>query len=356
MSLLPQYKDGFSEDGKYIHALPFCKRNCASEKCSKYYYQLAEIEAGTYCCPYGLSTIVHTAGTSRYYFTGLRIRGVYDKKKSKVVNASEYIFNPVIDEDACIAIAQDTVLTLVEKKELQAKLEAINDLLHETRTLNGQTKNAIDQLWDAYPNEEEIDYESLLTVLKNAHVTSYMIYNRFSYFDSVLNPSLSLGTPFSAIVFKKFDKMRKLLKGYMRKNVWISLLSQNQCDYRYSILPTFEILLFILFENAIKYSPQNKPVNVFFEQKGNNLDVTIESVGPYCDENELLHLCEKGFRGENAKALQQSGQGFGLSFAQKICYQHRIPLSFDSQYSHKDHGIKYGFFKAHMHFEAEQSN
>lgn len=356
MSLLPQYKEGSIEDGKYIHALPFCKRNCASEKCSKFYNELAGRESGSYCCPYGLSAIVHTAGTSKYFFTGLKIRGVYDKKKSKAVNSSECIYNPVISEDACLAIAQDVVSTLVEKEALQSKLEAINDLLHETRTLNGQTKNTIDQLLDAFPNEEEIDYDALLTALKNAHVSSYMIYNRFSYFDSVLNPSLSVGIPYSANIFKKFDKMRKLLKGYLHKNVWISLQSDIQSDFRYNILPTFEILLFIILENAIKYSPQNKPVNVSFEQAGNNLDITIESIGPFCDENELLHLCEKGFRGENAKALQRSGQGFGLSFAQKICNQHGITLSFESKYSNKDHGIKYGFFKVRMHFEAEQSN
>jgi heat shock protein HtpX len=54
-----------------------------------------------------------------------------------------------------------------------------------------------------------------------------MISNRFSYSDSVLNPTLSAGSFYPAVIFKKFDKMRKLLKGYLRKNVWITIFGAS---------------------------------------------------------------------------------------------------------------------------------
>ena len=190
----------------------------------------------------------------------------------------------------------------------------------------------------------------MVGILKNAHVSSFMISNRFSYFDSILNPTLSVGSSYPAIIFKKFDKMRKLLRGYLRKNVWISIESPTQSDYRYSVYPTFETLLFILLENAIKYSPNNQPVDVIFEEKKCQLDVTIKSIGPYCDENEIVHLCDKGFRGENARMVQSTGQGFGLNFAQKICVDHNIGIAFDSTYLKKDHGVKYGTFRVRLHF------
>lgn len=180
-----------------------------------------------------------------------------------------------------------------------------------------------------------------------------MISNRFSYFDSVLNPTLTIGNPYSAVIFKKFDKIRKLLKDYMRKNVWISLNATEQINFKYDIFPTFETLLFIIFENAIKYSPNNKSVDVCFTEKDKSLVVVISSIGPYCDENEILHLCEKGFRGENAKVFQQKGQGFGLSFAKKICDDHKIKINFSSIYSHKDHAVKYGTFNVTLSFQNE---
>ena len=207
-------------------------------------------------------------------------------------------------------------------------------------------------LWETNTDEENIDYETALQTLKNAQVSSFMISSRFSYFDSVLNPTLSKGSFYPAVIFKKFDKMRKLLKGYLRKNVWISVLSPNQSTYKYSINSTFETLLFILLENAIKYSPPNNPVEVVFEEKAQFLDVTIKSIGPYCDENEIVHLCDKGFRGENARLAQEIGQGFGLSFAEKICSSHNIGLDFQSTYLKKDHGVKYGTFYVKLHFDS----
>lgn len=357
MSLLP-YMDSSNQlvDGKYVRLLPFCKKNCLGEKCKLYYEKLKNAESGGYCCPYGLSSYVYISSEGKIIFTGLRIKGIYDKKKAKVTETQEFIYNPVIDEKNCAAIAQEVANSLLEKYTLEVKLESIRDLLHEARSLNGQIKNSIDYIWETNSDEGNIDYDTLVQTLKNAHVSSFMISNRFSYFDSVLNPTLSTGEPYPAVVFKKFDKMRKLLKGYQRKNVWISIESPNQSDYKYNIYPTFETLLFILLENAIKYSPNDRPVTVRFSEHEHLLDVTIQSVGPYCDENELLHLCDKGFRSENAKAVQTNGQGFGLNFAKKICDIHHIGLSFACTYSHKDHGVKYGTFSVLLRFDNSEQN
>lgn len=127
-------------------------------------------------------------------FTGLRIKGVYDKKKARAIETNEYVFNPVIGEASCQLTAHETNASDSEKHKLEEKLEAIRDLLHETRSLNGQIR----------------------------------------------------------------------------------------------------------------------------DEDNNVLDVTISSIGPYCDDNEILHLCDKGFRGENAKGVDNTGQGFGLNFAKKF--------------------------------------
>ncbi len=352
MSLLPYINsNGEIEDGTLFHILPFCKNHCNKEKCKNHYQKMETADVGCYCCPYGLSTYLHITPKGKTVFTGLRVRNYYDKKKAKVTNAAENVFNPIIPQEVCISIASEMSATIVERQNLEDKIEAIRDLLHEARSLNGQIKNSIDILWENNEDENDMNYDTMLETLKNAHVSSVLISNRFSYFDSIINPTLSMGSPFPAVVFKKFDKMRKLLKGYQRKNVWISLNSPVQSAFKYRIYPTFETLLFILLENAIKYSPDDKPVEVFFDEKGEVLDVTIKSIGPYCDENELLHLCEKGFRGENAKTVQSKGQGFGLNFAKKICDLHNIDISFESVYSYKDHGVYYGSFIVRLHFD-----
>ncbi len=357
MALIPYLdSDGKLVDGGYFHLLPFCKKKCSSEKCREYYQRLNSAESGAYSCPYGLSSYVYTVGSKNIIFTGLKIKGVYDKKKAKATETTEVIYNPVIDENICSTLAREVSRSMMEKHNMEATLEAMRDLLHEARSLNGQIKNNIDMLWENNIDEEDIDHETMITTLKNVHVSSFMISNRFSYFDSVVNPMLFTGSPYSAVVFKKFDKMRKLLKNYLRKNVWISIESPVQSNYRYNIYPTFETLLFILLENAIKYSPNDKAVTVQFKENGTKLDVTIQSIGPYCEENEIVHLCDKGFRGENAKEVQKHGQGFGLNFARKICEAHNIKLEFKSIYLNKEFGVKYGQFSAILHFDNSITN
>ena len=352
MSFLP-YIDSTNQlvDGTCFHLLPFCKTHCNSDKCKAHYIKMSEASTGSYCCPHGLTSYVYEGADKKIVFSGIRVKEFYDRKKSKSISAQECVYNPVIDESTCISIAKEIALSLFEKRELEEKLEAIRDLLHETRSLNGQSKNHIDVLWESNNDESSIEPNVMLETLKNVHVSSFMISNRFAYFDSILNPTLSSGEPYPANIFKKFDKMRKLLKGYLRKNVWISIDTDEQITYKYNIYPSFETLLFIILENAIKYSPPNLPVDVSLKEKDALLDVTISSTGPYCEENEILRLCDKGFRSENAKIMQKSGQGFGLNFAKKICETHNIQISFKSEYSHKDHGVKYGKFSVSLHFD-----
>ena len=207
MSLLP-YLDHTGEiiDGAYIHLLPFCKNHCSKEKCKHHYNSIRELGAGIYCCPYGLSSYVFSSSNGIVIFTGLKIHKFYDKKKARITESKERIYNPIIDEDACNSIVREEAIMISEKRTLESKLEAIRDLLHETRSLNGQIKNSIDLLWESNVEEDSVDYDSVIETLKNAHVSSFMISNRFSYFDSILNPSLSTGSAYPAVIFKKFDK------------------------------------------------------------------------------------------------------------------------------------------------------
>ena len=352
MPLLPQIEKGRIVDGTYLHAMPYCLSHCKNKECTDFYNRMQSAPTGFYQCPHGMSAYVCNVENVKYVFSGLRIHGTYNKKLAKVTQTSSNIYNPVLSTTEIEALASAEISLEKEKRILSHTTTEINDLLHETRKLNGQIKNICDIFWDTN-SDEEFDSSELLSAMRNIHVCSYLVYNRFQHLDSMLNPELSLGDPARVIVYKKVDKMRKLLKGFSRKNVWISIDSPS--TFYYNVYPTFETLLFILFENGIKYSPEGKPVSVNFNEVGTNqLDVTISSIGPHCSNEEIQSLGSKGFRGENAKLLDSTGQGIGLNFAKKICAMHNIDISFSSRYSHKDHGVKYGIFTVTLHFDSSR--
>ena len=349
MPLLPVYTDSGIMDGSFLHAMPYCTKNC-NDKCASFYLAMQSAEAGFYRCPHGMSVYVYNKDAERYIFTGLRIRGSYDKHAARVTQARDEIYNPVLGTKEIEELAAADIALYREQQNLQHTAVEIKDLVHETRKINGQIKNACDLFWES---NGESSAEAQLEVIRNVHFLSYMAYNRFQYFDAWANPTLSFGDPIRAVIYKKFDKMRKLMRGYMRKNVWISLNSGS--TFSYNIYPTFETLLFILFENGIKYSPDGNPISVNFIESDNRfLTITISSLGPLCQQNELPRLGTKGFRSENAKLMDKTGQGLGLSFAKKICDMHGINIGFASKFTGRDHGIKYGDFVITLQFEASQ--
>lgn len=354
MSLLPYIVDSGMVDGNFIRVLPYCQNNCSSGKCKEYYDKLNALSPGFYMCPNGLSSLVCVSNSgNRVIYSGIRAKGFYDKKKAKVAQAKENIYNPVLLPEELLSLANEDIKIQESRISLSEKEDAVKDVLHEARKLNAQIKNICDIIWDEFPgNSEDVSDEDINTLVKrllNIHVCSYLAYNRFAYYDISTNPELSYGAPYETVIFKKFDKLRMLLKDYSRKKVWISLEDQN--TYCYKVYPTFETLLFIILENAIKYSPKNKPVNVYFNETGNKLDVSVVSLGPYCESDELNCLTEKGFRGTNAKLFDNTGQGIGLPFAKKIADMHEIDLEFKSSYTTTIKGIKFGEFRVKLHFD-----
>ena len=245
MALLPIYKDEMLFDGSYIHALPFCLKNCKNDKCLAHYRNMISKTTGFYTCPYGLSTFVYNVSCdTTFIFSGLRERSTYRKKQAAIAQSDNRVFNPVLDAEELVSLAKNECEYQQEKFGLSQKMEEVNELLHEARKLNGQIKTECDIIWENSASGTEYSVDELLGIIRNIHIYSFIVYNRFQYFDTVLNPALSVGATYNAVIFKKLDKMRKLLKGYSRKNVWISL--DTQSTYNYRIHQSFETLLFII--------------------------------------------------------------------------------------------------------------
>jgi PAS domain S-box-containing protein len=74
-------------------------------------------------------------------------------------------------------------------------------------------------------------------------------------------------------------------------------------------------ILFNLISNAIKFSPENKPIEVNSELKGDKIAFTVKDNGIGISKEDQKHLFERFFRGENATNIQ--GTGLGLNIVAK---------------------------------------
>ena len=78
-----------------------------------------------------------------------------------------------------------------------------------------------------------------------------------------------------------------------------------------------------LLENAIKYTPQDKPITVQLTTEGHNLLIRVIDEGEGIAESEKKKIFEKFYRVGNEESRTSKGTGLGLYLVSKIIVQHK---------------------------------
>src|SRR5262249_49317136 len=82
-----------------------------------------------------------------------------------------------------------------------------------------------------------------------------------------------------------------------------------------------------LIDNAIKYSPEHKSLEIEARADGEKVRVTITDTGAGIPEEELPRVFEKFYRGRQAREF---GSGLGLAIVRRIVQQHHGTLEITS--------------------------
>lgn len=344
--MLPMIVGEIFEDGFTINAMPKCESKYNKDGCKNFYEKLYVKEDGFYQCPSGYSVYKKTLQGEVVFYSGLRIKGYYNRKKQNVC-----VKNTIISAELFEKLLLANEQLNKAKNELQFEKEIQKDLLHDVRKLDGLIKTKTEELINLHQHEsEESDLYSVIQKVKNISAMEELITCKYSVYDLVSNIDvLSMGNKVRVSVYRKFDKVRYTLLDY--KNKGIKIRFEGETDFKYDVnLMYFEVLPFLVLENAVKYSPQNKEVVVKFTDDGSELKIEIKSYGPYCKPDEIDRLFQKNYRGEIAKRTSSEGTGVGLFLVKQICDQHGIQINIESNYNKKSNGIPYGEFIVNLLF------
>ncbi len=86
---------------------------------------------------------------------------------------------------------------------------------------------------------------------------------------------------------------------------------------------------FNLLDNALKFTPPGTEIEIRVRQDGGWMVLEIADNGPGIAKQDLPHLFEELYRGENARGLP--GSGLGLALVRTIVKMHRGSISVRSQ-------------------------
>ncbi|MFK2825380.1 HAMP domain-containing histidine kinase [Bacillus sp. B190/17] len=88
-------------------------------------------------------------------------------------------------------------------------------------------------------------------------------------------------------------------------------------------------LLYILIDNAFKYSEES--VDIAITRSKSSLFLAITDYGVGIPKEDLIHVYERFFRVDKARTRETGGSGLGLSIARKIVAAHNGEIHIDSE-------------------------
>ena len=114
--LLPIRNLDLIEDGCFIKALDFCKKNCNTGSCRIFYDNISASDYNKFVvCPHGMSVFVFNDGDKTIPFVCLRCRNYYNKNKAKQINNLEnrIVYNPLLDAENLLELIKFSFLESV---------------------------------------------------------------------------------------------------------------------------------------------------------------------------------------------------------------------------------------------------
>lgn len=245
----------------------------------------------------------------------------YDKENKRLEKLNNELLKVKSEYERLIQVHQ----------RLQSILES---LMHETRRFSADISTNAEVLSKKLVSSTDTKTRDISETI---FYTTGLLSSRMLFTDMELNPQiLHRLIRFRMGIYKKFDKARHILSKSARFNQLTIDFSGNSL-LEVEALQAFDLVPYILLENAIKYSPPNQPILVTFNENNNELEVIVSSMGPLVSLDETKSIFERGTRGLGAINSSIPGEGLGLYLVKTICDIHSFDIkakpSNESSYS-----------------------
>lgn len=298
-------------------------------------------------CSRGFNT--YTIEIKNYKITlfGILIKGHLPKlprKKKKEINELPISIEQLKTYEKNTIELVEGIIAFKDRK-IKENFSIFHDII-PTISIIFRTVESIINSVDGDTFEEKIenaDYK-----IKNLYHSIDLLDNRLKIMPLLSNPaSAKYGLVNKCSPYKVFDKVRRLFnETAKRKGVRITLHSNEYINIEPLVYDSFSILPFILIENAIKYSLNNNPIEIFFEKKKDSVLITVSSFGPIVNDQNVLKIFEQGFKDPNAQKFSSKGSGIGLYLAKIVSDAHNFNIVYSNQKGELDkNGIEMGINK-----------
>lgn len=211
----------------------------------------------------------------------------------------------------------------VEQKLAALKLSFFTNVSHELRTPLTLIVNPIDAILKK-ENLSEEGRQHISIVRKNAgrmvrFVNQLLDLRKLQSGKATLNISEVDLIAFVKGIVEYFDDIAK------EKNVMINVTSNSPAITAYIDADKFEIVIYNVISNALKFSPQNRTVTISLalNEDRQMISMVISDEGRGVDQASLSHIFELYYEGEENLQNGVKGTGIGLALSKELVQLHK---------------------------------
>ena len=213
----------------------------------------------------------------------------------------------------------------------QMQMRFLSDVSHELRTPIAVIKGYMDLLQRWGKNDPEILEESLEAASHEANRMTIMINDMLDSirvkgsFDNHRNDTCDLNSSIRTVI-GNFRVLHEDYQFYLN-----DFDSSERPAQIYS--QHFEQVITILIDNAVKYSPVNKEIQVTIKALEDEMLVQVQDNGEGISKEDIEHIFERFYRSDKARnrTTTQSGVGIGLSILYQIVEAYRCHIDVSSE-------------------------
>lgn len=199
-----------------------------------------------------------------------------------------------------------------ERNQRASILNELNSFVHDLRRLSGTIYHQAHKALNLIPN----NLYQANKLIKSVIASQTMLKLRTDVLDISGTP-ISAKDPQHVPAYKRLDKVVQCFRP-MAEERGISITLNGESHSFIFGPDVFEIICYIILDNAVKYSPNNENIEVNIQEDDGKIKIHIESIGPKISEHEYEEIFRKGFRGTAAINSNVAGSGLGLHLAKSL--------------------------------------
>ena len=228
-----------------------------------------------------------------------------------------------------LAESKTKVIEALEKeRELNVlKSRFVTTASHEFRTPLGTILSSA-SLLARYNNEQDLEKRMRhIERIKSSVANMTEILNDFLSLDK-LEEGIIRNNPVDFNLFELIEKTSEDLRSILKNGQTLEVICDVQEVHLHLDQQLIKNIIINLVSNAIKYSPEEKPILITIKDHPNKTELSVADQGIGIPEEDQLHLFDRFFRANNSGNIQ--GTGLGLNIVKKYTELIGAEISFKS--------------------------